>query len=323
MANAEILCNKSAEIFGGASNEYFSSSTGVIGWELPINEMVENLPLLKNELNDNSILDVSKAIMTTDAFPKVRSVSLGEGRITAIAKGAGMIEPNMATMLVFIVTDIKISKKDIQSVLSGVCEKTFNRISIDSDQSTSDMALIFSSNEKEMKSLQDFKDGLFNVCRDLAVDIVRNGEGAGHVIHVSINNALDSKSAVKIGKGIINSPLVKTAIFGNDPNVGRLIMSVGDIAGNSSISIDPKKVEIYIGDVNVFSKGFFTLTPEIEVKLSKYLEKRKLSPELKGYFEHSDNVEIKIDLGMGTVNEEVFGSDLTYEYIRENAEYRT
>ena len=199
----------------------FPSSTGIIGWRLPVKDIIENLSPLKASLQSRSILSAACGIMTTDRFPKVRSVNLGEGRIVGICKGAGMIEPNLATMLVFIVTDIRISRDDIREMLPAVCSTTFNRISVDGDQSTSDSVFLFSSNKKPPVKREVFQSALTELCRDLSEDLVRNGEGTAHVIEVAVSGAEDESMAAGIGKSLVNSPLTKAAIYGNDPNVGR------------------------------------------------------------------------------------------------------
>ncbi len=321
--DAYKIINKLKELNGQLSADFFYTSTGVIGWRLPVKDITAALPQMISGLEFGSIYNVAAGIMTTDSFPKIRSCTLGNGRILGIAKGAGMIEPNMATMLVFLFTDITIEKHVLQKLLARAVEKTFNRISIDSDQSTSDMALALSSCRKPSVNESDFYSALYSVCRDLSEDIVRNGEGTGHVIKVTVKNAPDVKSAVGAGKAVINSPLVKTAIFGNDPNVGRIIMAVGDYFGNNDVFINRKQVSISFFGENVFSNGCFYLDLEKEEKLKNNLKETELDSVKKGYPEHDRTVNIIIDLGMGEDQADVLGSDLSYEYIKENADYRT
>lgn len=301
----------------------FSSSTGIIGWKLPVNSIVKSIPKLQSRLSNESIYAIAKGIMTTDNFPKVRSIKLGGGSIVAVAKGAGMIEPNMATMLVFILTDIKIPRDSLRDIHSRVIDKTFNRISIDSDQSTSDTGLIFSSNIVSGVELNSFEQALYSVCSDLSQDLVRNGEGTAHVIEVRVKGASNEESALKIGKGIINAPLVKTAIYGNDPNLGRIIQAIGDVTGNNNIDIDPNRVVLSMGGETLYIDGEFTLSEELEVKLSDYLRSRSLNEKAIGFPEHRNNVEIVVDLQNGSEEVTVYGSDLSYEYVRENADYRS
>ncbi len=301
----------------------FPSSTGVIGWSLPVQKMIDKIPDLAGSLQNKSLLPAAQGIMTTDAFPKVRSVSIGDGRICGIAKGAGMIEPNMATMLVFLMTDIAIGRNALQECLGRVAEKTFNRISIDSDQSTSDSVLLFSSCRKPAVEESLFEEALFALCRQLAEDIVRNGEGTGHVIKVKVKGAESEKQAAAFGKALVNSPLSKTAVFGNDPNVGRFVQAVGDYAGNQGISLDERQLVICLGEETVFAGGEFLLDGVKEKYLSDYLVSRKLTTPCPGYPEHERTVDITISLGLGDSESLVLGSDLSYEYVRENADYRT
>lgn len=306
----------------GRAHPYFPSSTGIIGWKLPEKEIINNLQPLAGNLSKNNLFSAAQSIMTTDAFPKIRSIELGEGRICAIAKGAGMIEPNMATMLVFILTDIKIDRSELREMFSHVIDKTFNRISIDSDQSTSDTALLFSSGLQECPSHDAFEEALFSVCRSLSEDIVRNGEGTSHLIRVTISEAETEEEAKSLGKALVNSPLTKTAIFGNDPNVGRILQAMGDYLGRNSVYINPEKIEISIGDQIVYIGGVFTLDGEKEKKLSQYMKDCSFVNS-GGFPPHERSVDLNIKLGRGLYQSQVLGSDLTYDYVRENADYRT
>ncbi len=299
------------------------ASTGVIGWSLPVREMRQALPALCSDLHDGSLLPVAQAIMTTDAYPKVRSIELGSGRIVGIAKGAGMIEPNLATLLAFFLTDLEIPRYTMQSLLRDTCEASFNRISIDGDQSTSDMALMLSSGRRPAVAEHELQAAMIGIARGLADDIVRNGEGTGHVIRVVVEHARAEREAVILGKAVINSPLVKAAIFGNDPNVGRIAAAVGDCAGNHDIALDPGYLSIAIADEQVLAGGRFLLDSSKERRLSAYLKRSALRTETLGYPEHDQNVEITVSCGVGAFRAEVLGSDLSYEYVRENADYRS
>ncbi|MBN2510161.1 MAG: bifunctional glutamate N-acetyltransferase/amino-acid acetyltransferase ArgJ [Spirochaetales bacterium] len=323
LETAERILDTLAAHTGGSAAEYFSSSTGVIGWKLPGPQIKSQIPGLVESLQSDSILSVARGIMTTDAYPKIRSASLGDGRIVAIAKGAGMIEPNMATMLVFVLTDIDIPRKDLQQVLGRTVERTFNRISVDGDQSTSDMVLAFSSKEAGGIDVHEFEEALARVFGELAMDVVRNGEGTGHVMEVQVEGAENEGEAAAIGKAVVNSPLVKTAVFGNDPNIGRVVAAVGDFAGNAGVPVDLDALLVAVGGETVFENRRFSLDPQKENRLFAYLQDCALTPELKGYPEHDKNVVIRIIVGRGSGSATVFGSDLSYEYIRENADYRT
>lgn len=320
---AEDILAKLGEHLGCNGKELFPSSTGIIGWKLPGHDMKKALPDLLKKLQDESICCVANGIMTTDAYPKSRTVKVRNGRITAIGKGAGMIEPNMATMLIFILTDLDVSREIIQESLSEVVEKTFNCISVDSDQSTSDTALIFSSRKKASVSKEEFKAALYDICKPLAEDIVRNGEGTSHVIKVEVSGAENDEIARGIGKAIVNAPLVKTAIYGNDPNVGRFIQAIGDYLGNNGLEADRNHLRILLGGEEIFAEGFFRLDIDKEARLSAYLKDAALSEKPLGYPEHNKSVLISVEMGMGTGIAEVVGSDLSHEYVHENADYRT
>jgi glutamate N-acetyltransferase / amino-acid N-acetyltransferase len=312
-----------AEAAGGGPEQWLYASTGVIGWKLPVQEICTALPDLTHCLQADSVLTAAKGIMTTDRYPKIRSARVGDVTIVGIAKGAGMIEPDMATMLAFIMTDADLSRHDLSRALHEAAEDSFNVISVDGDQSTSDMAILLSSRMASAPDYSDFIAALRQVCGDLARDIVRNGEGTAHVIEVSVSGARNGREARGVAKAVVNSPLVKTAIYGNDPNIGRLVSSLGDYAGNMDIPLNRQALTICLGDELIFASGEFRISPEIETRLSAYLEKKSFSPELKGYPEHDETVQIEIDLQNGTGFARVWGSDLSYEYIRENAEYRS
>ncbi|MBN1649126.1 MAG: bifunctional ornithine acetyltransferase/N-acetylglutamate synthase [Spirochaetales bacterium] len=314
------VLNVFSSLAGGNAADYFNASTGVIGWGLPVAEMRHAVPALVGALQKDSIFPLARAIMTTDSFVKVRSAGFDGARITATAKGAGMIEPNMATMFSFVLTDADIPGEKLRKMLPAIADETFNCISVDSDQSTSDMLVILSSGKFKV-NLNVFEEQLYAVCKKLSGDIVRNGEGTAHVIRLVVSGARDVAQARTAGKHIINSPLVKTAVFGNDPNVGRVIMAIGDWAGNGGIDVDPLNVIVSLGGKTVFRKGVFDLGQKKEKELSAYLKACMLDTERKGYPEHDRTVELSVDLGLGKARAESIGSDLSYEYVRENAEY--
>ncbi|THB66108.1 MAG: bifunctional glutamate N-acetyltransferase/amino-acid acetyltransferase ArgJ [Spirochaetaceae bacterium] len=299
----------------------FCVSTGIIGWRLPLSEMQQALPALVQTPVEP--LDVARAIMTTDNYPKIRVWKHGKGSIMGIAKGAGMIEPNMATMLVFLLTDFDVSREFCRQALSQTVEQTFNCISVDSDQSTSDMALLLSSGQAGPITEELFSAGLLQVCSQLAGDIVRNGEGVSHVINVEVCKAPSAQIARDCGKAIVNSPLVKTAVYGNDPNVGRIIGALGDYCGNSGIELDPQKVRVEVEGIEVFRNGAFSLSADVEQKLAARMTEAAMNPRISGYPQNQDSIKIKIELGMGNAQQTVFGADLTHEYVTENADYRT
>ncbi|MBN2738920.1 MAG: bifunctional ornithine acetyltransferase/N-acetylglutamate synthase [Spirochaetales bacterium] len=322
-AAAYAICQEIGKACNISADSIFPASTGIIGWKLPVQDMIKAIPGLTAKLGRSEMLGAAQSIMTTDAFPKLRSIDVGEGRIWGIAKGAGMIEPNMATMLVFLLTDLDISRENIRYALKEAADLSFNRISIDSDQSTSDSVIIMSSRLKPAVPPEEFQKALNKVCMELAEDVVRNGEGTGHVIQVDVKGHLDEKIALGIGKYLINSPLVKTAIYGKDPNVGRILMAVGDYLGTNDIDLPLDKLRIYMGGVLLFEENQFQLSVDNEEKLYQYMVDTALTPENKGFPEHDKKVVIEVIFGEGGPCRRVLGSDLTYEYIRENAEYRS
>jgi glutamate N-acetyltransferase/amino-acid N-acetyltransferase len=321
--NAERLLNRIGGLVGCPADSLFTASTGIIGWKLPVAEMEEAIPGLVKDARPGSILPVARAIMTTDSFPKVRRASPGRGSILGIAKGAGMIEPNMATMLCFVFTDVSIPRGTLRRGFTRCVERTLNRISVDGDQSTSDTALLFSSGTKSGVDPAVFFDALMEVLSGLAEDIVRNAEGAGHVIRARVRGARDERTAAGIGKAIINSPLVKTAIYGNDPNVGRIVCAIGDYLGNAGIRIDASGLTIRLGGTEIFSGGSFRLDEKKEGELAAYLKAVGFDPKIKGYPQNDKTVDIEVLLRGRTPMVEVMGTDLSYEYVRENADYRS
>jgi glutamate N-acetyltransferase/amino-acid N-acetyltransferase len=321
--DAEELCRTLGELIGEPAERIIPASTGIVGWKLPVPEMKEALPRLVEGLYSRGALSLSRAIMTTDSYPKLHREEVGEGSILGVAKGAGMIEPNMGTMLVFLLTDLTIQREPLRRCLLQCVEKTFNRISVDSDQSTSDMALVFSSAAKPRVGEVEFRRALEKVCARLAEDVVRNGEGVGHVIRVDVAGAADEKTAVAAGKAVVNSPLVKTAVFGNDPNVGRIVSALGDWADSAGFALDLRKLNVSMGGIEIFAEGCFRLDTEKEGRLNRYLEECALDPESGGFPVHDRQVELAVELGAGKAEASVLGADLSYQYVKENADYRS
>jgi len=331
---AERVCGETARLLGCRQSEVLPSSTGVIGWGLPVEAMIGALPAAVGALRGGSIMPAAEGIVTTDLYPKVRRAAVGAGSIVGIAKGAGMIEPNMATMLVYILTDVAVPKRELQEMLSAAVEPTFNSISIDSDTSTSDTVALVSSGRVPCPDPAAFRAALETVCRDLAEDVVRNGEGVRHVIRVSVRNAPDYRSARALGKAVVNAPLFKCAVAGNDPNVGRLVQAIGKHAGTQPAGADLSELVIRMGGVEIFSGGAFRLDRQKESALVAHLRAAELyesAPPKGGVFSapvdfpaHERCVEIDIDLGVaGGAAAVVLGADLTHEYVSENADYRS
>lgn len=304
------------------ADSLFPVSTGIIGWQLPQTEMIQAAPLLVQNLTKGNAADLAQAIMTTDRYPKMASARVGMGRIVAVAKGAGMVEPNLATMLCFVLTDLKVPRRQLQAMLKKSVDVSFNTISVDSDQSTSDSVIAFSSGVFDAPPQEDFQAALNSVLQSLAQEVVRNGEGTAHVMQVTVNGFANDGIAAQAAKAVINSPLVKTAIYGNDPNVGRFIASLGDFCGNSGIALNPEWVTVKMGGELIYDQGAFVLDEAKEERLFRYLKQAQLSSPSPGYPEHHQVVAVEVSL-KGRGHAVVYGSDLSYEYIKENAEYRS
>jgi glutamate N-acetyltransferase/amino-acid N-acetyltransferase len=322
-SNAEALLAATGALTAAAGADYFIASTGIIGWELPSAEMEAALPDLVAGLSSDSIFPVARAIMTTDAFPKVRSARVGRGTIVGTAKGAGMIEPNMATLLCFICTDVEVDRETLRADLSWCVERTLNRISVDSDQSTSDTAILLSSGRAGRADREEFRAGLLSVLSGLAFDIVRNAEGIGHAMRIRVEGALDEATALGVAKAIANSPLVKTAVFGNDPNVGRIVSAIGDYLGNAGQSLETSRVTVRMGGEEIFGGGCFRLDAAKEDRLSGYLKGRAFDSRRLPWPQHDRTVDISVTLDRSSPAVEVLGSDLSYDYVKENADYRS
>jgi len=328
VADAEYVCEavaKALNISSGARS-VLPSSTGIIGWRLPAKELAEEVvPVAVDHLQTESAYNVARDIMTTDRYPKLRSKTLSNGaRIVGVAKGAGMIEPNMSTMLCYLMTDAIISKAELQPILSEAVDRSFNSISVDGDESTSDTTVLLSSNRVGDLKLSEFKDAVFEICRGLAADLVRNGEGTGHVMRVQIDNFPGSNlEAVRLGRHVVNSPLFKCAVSGNDPNTGRLAGAIGSFMGKFKPDESVTNVKITIGGRTIFNNGKFVLEgDEVERELSEHM-KAAQQGEDDQFPQHQKFVEIGIDFGTGSETATVLGSDLTNEYIAVNADYRS
>jgi len=331
---SERICAETGRLLGVPASSVLPSSTGVIGWGLPVGPMLAALPAAVAALSAGSIMPAAEGIVTTDLYPKVRRAGVGKGSIVGIAKGAGMIEPNMATMLVYILTDLAVPRAELRRMLSSCVEPTFNAISIDSDTSTSDTVALISSSREPCPDLAAFERALLGVCSDLAEDVVRNGEGVRHVIRVSVAGAPDFASARALGKAIVNAPLFKCAVAGNDPNVGRLVQAIGKHVGSSAPGTDLSRLRVTMGGIEIFSGGAFRLDPAKEAALAAHLASAELyrsAPPKDGVFSapvdfpaHERCVEIGVDLGgPGAASATVLGADLTHEYVSENADYRS
>jgi glutamate N-acetyltransferase/amino-acid N-acetyltransferase len=333
VATAERLCAAAGAALGLPGQQVLPASTGVIGWKLPVDDMLAHIPATAGALAAGSVIPAAEGIMTTDLYPKVRRQVVGDGSIVGIAKGAGMVEPDMATMLVYLLTDLQVPRDDLRHLLAAAVDRSFNRISIDSDTSTSDTVALLSSGAVPCPDQGRFAAALDMVCADLAEDVVRNGEGVHHVIRVQVSGAPSEPVARAVGKGVVNSPLVKTAICGNDPNVGRIAAALGKQIARHAPGLDLSRLRLRLGGHQLYHGGAFDLGPASEAALIAHLRDVELYtsvPPPDGVFKppvdyppHERAVQMEIDLGAGTATSTVLGADLTHEYISENADYRS
>lgn len=302
-----------AKELGIDPEEIAVASTGVIGAYLPFNLIKNALPNLVKNLSPNGFKSVSEALMTTDSLPKM---SYFEGRagkhtfhLLGLAKGAGMIMPNMATMLSFLLTDINIDSQTLWPIFRSAVESTFNRITVDGETSPNDMVLIMANGIAGNKSLnrsdiKEFERGLKDVMGKLAYMIAKDGEGATKAVIIEMNGAATSDDANTAARAVANSNLVKTAIFGQDPNWGRIMAALG----RSGVKMEENKVKIWIDGIKVVDGGLMTSEKE-ESKAAEKMKKKQLT--------------IIINLNQGRYKDRIITCDLTYDYIRINADYRT
>jgi glutamate N-acetyltransferase/amino-acid N-acetyltransferase len=333
VATAERVCTETAKLIGASAKTVLPCSTGVIGWSLPADAILTALPQAVAALAGGSAVPMAEGIVTTDLYPKARRAKVGDGSIVGIAKGAGMVEPNLATMLVYLLTDLAVPRSELRAILRRAVDVSFNTISVDSDTSTSDTVALLSSGKVPCPDLAAFEAALTTVCRDLAEDVVRNGEGIRHVIRVSLEQAPSGEIAQALGKTIVNAPLFKCAIAGNDPNVGRLVQAIGKYVGAHAPETDLSRLKIRIGGIDIFSGGVFQLNPEKEAALVTHLRGAELYTSVVSadgvftppvdYPPHERCVEIELNLGSGQASAVIFGGDLTHEYVSENADYRS
>ncbi|MBY6056370.1 bifunctional glutamate N-acetyltransferase/amino-acid acetyltransferase ArgJ [Leisingera daeponensis] len=299
-----------AEASGIPAERVFTASTGVIGEPLPHDRIVAKISELNDALDETALEGAAKAIMTTDTFAKGASAMVGiEGKtvkIAGIAKGSGMIAPDMATMLVYIFTDAKVEQAALQAQLAEICDRTFNCITVDSDTSTSDSLMLCATGASGVDATgnTEFAAGLERVMLDLSHQVVRDGEGATKFVEIQITGAASDADAKVHGLSIANSPLVKTAIAGEDPNWGRVVMAIG----KSGAAADRDLLSISFGDVLVAEKGW--VSPDYKEELG--------AAEMK-----KQEITIKVDLGLGSGQATVWTCDLTHQYISINADYRS
>jgi glutamate N-acetyltransferase/amino-acid N-acetyltransferase len=316
LASVERVVASTAKLLGAKKTEVYAASTGVIGERLPDERITEALAGLASKLDADRWQAAAEAIMTTDTYPKgaTRTAEIGgvPVRINGIAKGSGMIAPDMATMLSFVVTDAKIPAKVLQTLLARGTDTSFNAITVDGDTSTSDTLLLAATGQAKHKRvtgpgdphLKGFRAALNDLLLDLAHQVVRDGEGARKFVKIAISGAASKRAARRIGMSVANSPLVKTAIAGEDANWGRIVMAVGK-AGEKA---ERDRLSITIGGVEVARKG--EAVPDYN--------ETPVAAHMKG-----QDIDIEVDVGVGRAAYTVWTCDLTHAYIDINADYRS
>ena len=316
MQAALTSCEELAKLAGDAPNQVLPFSTGVIGQLLPVAKITAVLPAAVAQLGSDNWANAAKAIMTTDTFPKgvTKTISIAGQTITfnGISKGAGMIQPNMATMLGFIATDAKIQQPLLQQCLASAVEQSFNRITVDGDTSTNDACVIIASGQSaapEMSADSEhypvFADALMSVCKQLAELIIRDGEGATKLIRILVSEASNDEEAVRVAKTIAHSPLVKTAFFASDPNWGRILAAVGRAGVENMVLED---VQLYLGDVCIVRNGGCA---------DDYTEAAGQAVM------NQQEITVTVKLGRGAAIQEILTCDFSDDYVKINAEYRT
>ena len=317
MANAEATCAKLAELAGVSKTEILPFSTGVIGEQLPLARLLTGLQPALNTLKDDAWLDAATGIMTTDTLPKGASEQFELDGIlytmTGISKGAGMIRPNMATMLGYVATDVPISRELVQQLLKTTVNVSFNRITIDGDTSTNDSCIFVATGQAggtEITSVDDARytvvlDVLTRVMKRLAQLIVRDGEGATKFMTVAVEGGADTQECCDIAYSIAHSPLVKTAFFASDPNWGRILAAIG-YAGVKNLDVE--KIQVWLDDVQICKDGGAAAdyTEEAGARVMSQAE-----------------ITIRVDLGRGQAKDTVYTCDLSYDYVKINADYRS
>ena len=316
LEDAKEICNVLASSLKIDSNEILPFSTGVIMAYLPTDKIKESIPLLVDNLNADNWLDAAEAIMTTDTIPKAASTSgvIDDSKIlvTGISKGSGMINPNMATMLAFIGTNANINADMLQELIKEVTEKTFNKISVDGETSTNDSFIIVATNKADHKQITS-KNKHYEILKDLLMDnamelsraIIRDGEGATKFIEIVVEQGENEKECDEIAKVIANSALVKTAFFASDPNLGRILAALG----NAQIEgLDPSLINIFLNDL-LFAKNGSIAADYSELKGSEEMNKNEIC--------------LKIQMGRGLATSTMWTTDLSYDYVKINSEYRT
>ena len=306
MSNAREVVATVATKVGCRANDVLIASTGVIGRQYPMQKVRAGLAAIPDKFENTSVEDIAHGIMTTDTVHKTAEATItgSSARVVGVAKGVGMIEPNMATLITMMFTDADLDKASLDQIFRRVIDKTFNCVSVDTDTSTSDTAIILASGKAGAVDATSFEAALYEVAMSLTKQVARDGEGAEKLIEVCVDGARDVRQAKLVAKSIVNSPLVKTAVHGADPNWGRVAMAVGKCSNERDI--DESKVVIRFGSQEVYPT--FVDGSGLEA-LSKYMQ--------------SDTVRIHVTLNTGNADCTVWGCDLTDGYVRINADYTT
>ncbi len=313
LAAASAMAAAAARALNLPDDQVLVASTGVIGAPFPIHKVEAAMPALVGGLNPNGVPDLARAIMTTDTRPKTAaregSVDGASYRIVAVAKGAGMIRPDMATMLCFICTDADISRSDLQSALKRAVDGSFNRITIDGDSSTNDTVILMANGASGARIETDtdragFQRLLNDLCMDLARQMVKDGEGVTKVVDLTVCGARSDEDARVIADTIAHSPLVKTAFFGEDANWGRIIAA----AGRAGVFLDPERLDLYFDDVQMVENGT-GCGPDAEEKATGVLRKPEFC--------------VSLDLNLGQGRAGMLTCDFSLDYVKINADYRS
>ena len=304
LANAREVVAGVATALGCTAGDVLIASTGVIGRQYPMDRVRGGLAAIPGSLPSVDADLVATGIMTTDTVSKVASTSVGEARIVGVAKGVGMIEPNMATLITLMFTDARLAAEDLDPIFRRVMDRTFNCVSIDTDTSTSDTAILMAGGAAGPVDLAAFERGLYEVAASLTKQVARDGEGAEKLIEVVVEGAHSPEQAKRVAKAIVNSPLVKTAVHGADPNWGRVAMAIGK--STTADEVDQSQVVIRFGDQEVYPSS---VDEAGLLALAEYMR--------------GDEVRITAALAAGDSSATVWGCDLTDGYIRINADYTT
>nr|MBF0682208.1 bifunctional glutamate N-acetyltransferase/amino-acid acetyltransferase ArgJ [Pseudomonas sp.] len=310
-------CASLATLTGVAESAILPFSTGVIGEPLPVEKIEAALPAALADLDENHWAEAAAGIMTTDTLPKGASRQFQHDgvtiSVTGISKGAGMIRPNMATMLGYIATDAKVARDVLQDLVRDASNKSFNRITIDGDTSTNDCCMLIATGKASLPEITEasgelfakLRQAVFEVSMEIAQSIVRDGEGATKFVTITVNNGKTHQECLDVGYTVAHSPLIKTALFASDPNWGRILAAVGR-AGVADL--DVSKIDVFLGEVCIASQGG---------RSASYTEEQGAAVMAE------EEITIRIELGRGDCSETIWTTDLSHEYVRINAEYRT